>query len=35
MFAMADVPHEGSEATPPGSVKGGPPQAEAARGEPG
>ena len=30
MFAMADVPHEGSEATPPGSVKGGPPQAEAA-----
>src|ERR1700722_6323636 len=30
MFGMADVPHEGSEATPPGSVKGGPPQAEAA-----
>jgi uncharacterized membrane protein YqhA len=30
MFGMADMPHEGSEAAPPGSVKGGPPQAEAA-----
>ena len=30
---MADVPHEGSEATPPGSVKGGPPQAEAVPAE--
>jgi uncharacterized membrane protein YqhA len=30
---MADVPHEGSEATPPGSVEGGPPQAEAATTE--
>ena len=27
---MADVPHEGSEATPLDSAKGGPPQAEAA-----
>ncbi len=27
---MADVPHEGSEPAPPGSVTGGPPQAEAA-----
>ena len=27
---MAEVPHEGSEATPPGSVKGGLPQGEAA-----
>ena len=30
---MADVPHEGSEATPLGSVKGGPPQAEAVTAE--
>jgi hypothetical protein len=30
---MADVPHEGSEATPLGSAKGGPPQAEAATAE--
>ena len=30
---MADAPHEGSEATPPGSVKGGPPQAEAVTAE--
>ena len=30
---MADVPHEGSEATPLGSAKGGPPQAEAAAAE--
>jgi uncharacterized membrane protein YqhA len=27
---MADVPHEGSEAAPPGTVKGGPSEAEAA-----
>jgi uncharacterized membrane protein YqhA len=27
---MAEVPHEGSEASPPGSVKGGLPQGEAA-----
>jgi uncharacterized membrane protein YqhA len=27
---MADMPHEGSETTPPDSAKGGPPQAEAA-----
>src|ERR1700730_13314259 len=30
MFGMADMPHEGREAPPPGSDKGGPPQAEAA-----
>jgi uncharacterized membrane protein YqhA len=30
---MADVPHEGSGATPLGSAKGGPPQAEAATAE--
>ena len=30
---MADVPHEGSEATPLGSAKGGSPQAEAATAE--
>ncbi len=30
---MADVPHEGSEAPPLGSVKDGPPQAEAATAE--
>ena len=30
---MADVPHEGSEATPQGSDEGGPPQAEAATTE--
>ena len=30
---MADVPHEGSEATPPGSVEGGSPQGEAATTE--
>ena len=30
---MADVPHEGSEATPPGSAKGGPPRAEAVTAE--
>ncbi len=30
---MADMPHEGSEAAPLDSVKGGPPQAEAASAE--
>ena len=30
---MADVPHEGSKATPLGSAKGGPPQAEAVTAE--
>ena len=30
---MADAPREGSEAPPPGSVKGGPPQAEAVTAE--
>jgi uncharacterized membrane protein YqhA len=30
---MADVPHEGSEATPPGSVEGGSPHGEAATTE--
>jgi len=30
---MADVPHEGSEATPPGSVRGGPPEDMASTAE--